>query len=50
MAFFLSLLLLGSLANAQMYITPDIYTPSNFFSKFNFTTDDDPTHGYVEYV
>jgi hypothetical protein len=48
MAFLLSLLALSSAANAQMYINPDIYSPSNFFSKFNFVTVDDPTNGYVE--
>lgn len=48
---FLSLLSsLGAVVNAQAYTNPDIYLPSNFFSKFNFFTDADPTHGYVEYV
>jgi hypothetical protein len=42
------LLSLVSSAAAQQYINPDLYTPTNFFSKFNFITSDDPTHGYVE--
>jgi hypothetical protein len=38
-----------SAVQAPMYNNPDYYTPSNFFSKFNFNPEDDPTHGYVDY-
>jgi len=41
---------LFSCAYGQLYINPDIYTPSNFFDKFNFATANDPTNGYVDYV
>lgn len=44
------ILTLFSSTSAQTYVSPDIYTPSSFFSRFNFVTEDDPTHGYVEYV
>jgi hypothetical protein len=49
-SFIISILALGSVANAQMYINPDIYDSTNFFSKFTFFTGSDPTHGFVEYV
>lgn len=32
------------------YTLVDDYTPSNFFSKFDFFTDSDPTNGFVDYV
>jgi hypothetical protein len=38
-----------SSTSAQTYVSPDIYTPSTFFSRFNFVTENDPTNGYVEY-
>jgi len=31
------------------YHIVDTYDSSNFFSEFTFDTDDDPTHGYVDY-
>jgi hypothetical protein len=43
------ILSLVSSGYAQTYVNPDIYTPATFFSRFNFDTADDPTHGYVEY-
>jgi hypothetical protein len=45
----LSLLSLISSSVAQLYVNPDIYDTTNFFSKFNFASGDDPTHGYVDY-
>jgi hypothetical protein len=45
----LSFLSLLSSSAAQLYINPDIYDTSNFFSKFNFAAGNDPTHGYVDY-
>ncbi|ETN37396.1 uncharacterized protein HMPREF1541_08387 [Cyphellophora europaea CBS 101466] len=46
-----SVLCLGlvSLSRAG-YILQDDYSPTNFFSQFDFFTADDPTHGYVNYV
>lgn len=44
----LSTLLTTSLTHAA-YTLKDDYTPSTFFSKFTFFTDDDPTHGFVDY-
>ncbi|PSK54774.1 hypothetical protein B9Z65_3863 [Elsinoe australis] len=35
---------------AQTYRLTESYTPSNFFSKFDFFTAADPTHGFVTYV
>ncbi len=32
------------------YALEDDYTPSNFFSMFQFFTDSDPTNGFVQYV
>lgn len=32
------------------YSLKDDYTADNFFEKFTFFTDDDPTHGYVDYI
>jgi len=32
------------------YTLQDDYTPSKFFDMFDFFTDADPTHGFVEYV
>ncbi|PNS17978.1 hypothetical protein CAC42_3937 [Sphaceloma murrayae] len=32
------------------WVLTDDYNPSNFFSKFSFWTDADPTHGHVDYV
>ncbi|KAI9792354.1 MAG: hypothetical protein M1835_007927 [Candelina submexicana] len=32
------------------YSLEDDYTPSEFFSKFSFFTENDPTHGFVKYV
>jgi hypothetical protein len=40
----------SSFAQTNLYINPDYYTPSNFFTKFTFQTVNDPTHGFVEYV
>ncbi|KAF4547677.1 putative glycosyl hydrolases family 16 protein 1 [Elsinoe fawcettii] len=37
-------------ALAQSYRLTDTYTPANFFSKFDFFTAPDPTHGFVTYV
>jgi len=41
-----------ALQSASSYtITPKVtYQGSNFFSQFNFESEDDPTHGYVNYV
>ncbi|KAI9826633.1 MAG: hypothetical protein M1832_006229 [Thelocarpon impressellum] len=32
------------------YVIHDDYTPSTFFDKFEFFTEPDPTHGFVDYV
>jgi beta-glucanase (GH16 family) len=32
------------------YTLQDTYAGSNFYDGFNFFTDPDPTHGFVEYV
>jgi len=32
------------------YTLTDNYVPNNFFNNFNFDTENDPTHGYVNYV
>ncbi|KAF1992133.1 glycoside hydrolase family 16 protein, partial [Aulographum hederae CBS 113979] len=32
------------------YVLEDDYSPSTFFDKFDFFTDEDPTHGFVKYV
>ncbi|KAK5941192.1 hypothetical protein PMZ80_006469 [Knufia obscura] len=32
------------------YTLKDDYSGSNFFSMFDFFTDEDPTHGYVDYI
>ncbi|KAF2669788.1 hypothetical protein BT63DRAFT_453973 [Microthyrium microscopicum] len=41
--------LISSSYASGLYINPDVYDSTNFFSKFNFFTDADPTHGYVDY-
>lgn len=43
------LALMVSATNAA-YRLADNYSPSNFGSSFDFFTDNDPTHGYVNYV
>ena len=35
-------------SSAQTYVLTDNYTPSNFFSKFNFFTGKDPNDGFVK--
>jgi hypothetical protein len=40
----------SSFAQTNLYINPDYYTPQNFFSRFTFETENDPTNGFVEYV
>ncbi|KKY19351.1 putative endo-beta [Diplodia seriata] len=35
---------------AQTYTLVDDYTPNNWFERFNFFTDGDPTNGHVQYV
>jgi len=45
-----SSLVLAPACLAQSYSLTDSYIPSNFFSKFDFFTGADPTHGYVDYV
>lgn len=37
-------------ASAPSYTLRDAYTPSNFFSSFDFATGPDPTHGFVNYL
>jgi hypothetical protein len=32
------------------YTLTDNFVPNNFFNNFNFDTENDPTHGYVNYV
>ncbi|KAF2146946.1 glycoside hydrolase family 16 protein [Aplosporella prunicola CBS 121167] len=32
------------------YVVQDDYSPENFFDKFGFFTNDDPTNGFVDYV
>jgi hypothetical protein len=34
--------------SAVFYTETDSYDPSNFFDRFTFITDDDPSGGYVE--
>jgi hypothetical protein len=52
--FLFSFWLLVSVASAAdsaasfSYMLQDSYTGSNFFSKFNFFADADPTHGFVQ--
>ncbi|KAM0250550.1 hypothetical protein ACHAQJ_008560 [Trichoderma viride] len=45
----LGALFAAGVANAQ-YSLDVTYDASNFFSSFDFFTDSDPTHGFVEYV
>jgi hypothetical protein len=40
---------LAASASAINYALVDSYTPSNFFSKFNFITGDDGTGGFANY-
>lgn len=47
--FSLGALLATGAANAQ-YSLSVTYDASNFFSSFDFFTDSDPTHGFVQYV
>ncbi|GME25382.1 endo-beta-glucanase [Neofusicoccum parvum] len=42
--------LLFSKAAAQTYTLVDDYSAQNWFDKFNFFTDGDPTNGFVQYV
>jgi hypothetical protein len=37
-------------AQEKFYALTDTYDATNFFDKFNFITDDDPSGGYVEYM
>ncbi|EED16874.1 endo-1,3(4)-beta-glucanase, putative [Talaromyces stipitatus ATCC 10500] len=47
----LELAALAGLSSAQTYSLVDNYpTGMDFFSKFSFFTDSDPTHGFVDYV
>jgi hypothetical protein len=41
---------LGNLTTKTGYTLTDNYVPNNFFNNFNFDTENDPTHGYVNYV
>jgi hypothetical protein len=43
------LVLLSSHASAN-YILKDSFKGKTFFDKFKFFTDNDPTHGYVDYI
>ncbi|KAK5200986.1 hypothetical protein LTR16_004218, partial [Cryomyces antarcticus] len=40
----------GGGGSGTNYSLVDNYTPSNFFSKFNFYSSYDPTYGHVQYV
>jgi hypothetical protein len=44
--------LLGLLAGAAkaQYVLDSFYDANNFFNEFSFFTEEDPTHGYVNYV
>ncbi|KAE9550050.1 hypothetical protein FO519_006751 [Halicephalobus sp. NKZ332] len=46
----LTILLLLVPVTYAAYNLVDNYLPGDFATKFNFFTDDDPTHGYVNYV
>jgi beta-glucanase (GH16 family) len=45
----LSFSTLSSVSAQVWYNNVDLYDSSNFFSRFQFATADDPTHGYVDY-
>ncbi|MDI1488190.1 MAG: hypothetical protein OHK93_007464 [Ramalina farinacea] len=49
-----STLLLGAAGLAPLtfagYTIQDDYSAANFFNMFTFDTEDDPTHGYVNYI
>jgi hypothetical protein len=38
----------AAVATAASYNLAEDYNGDNFFSKFNFFTDNDPNHGFVE--
>jgi len=44
------LLLLTTLVSGAVYNISDTYQGSAFLDQFDYFTDDDPTHGYVNYV
>ncbi|KAH0400191.1 glycoside hydrolase family 16 protein, partial [Aureobasidium melanogenum] len=46
----LALLPLTASAVSYSYSLQDTYAGSNFYDGFNFFTDSDPTHGFVQYV
>ena len=46
----LPLFVISGFANAAYTVLQESYTPSNFFSKFDFFTGQDPTHGFVRYL
>ncbi|KAH0341076.1 glycoside hydrolase family 16 protein, partial [Aureobasidium melanogenum] len=46
----LALLPLSASAVSYNYSLQDTYAGSNFYDGFNFFTDPDPTHGFVQYV
>ncbi|KAG9663609.1 glycoside hydrolase family 16 protein, partial [Aureobasidium melanogenum] len=46
----LALLPLTASAVSYSYSLQDTYAGSNFYEGFNFFTDSDPTHGFVQYV
>ncbi|CAD0091887.1 unnamed protein product [Aureobasidium mustum] len=46
----LALLPLTASAVSYSYSLQDTYAGSNFYDGFNFFTDPDPTHGFVQYV
>ena len=48
--FTLTILTIIIVATDATYQLVDSYLPSNFASKFDFITYDDPSHGYVNYV
>ncbi|EHK15433.1 glycoside hydrolase family 16 protein [Trichoderma virens Gv29-8] len=52
LALSLASLFAGRVAHAQYspYTLDITYDSTNFFSQFDFFTDSDPTHGFVEYV
>ena len=43
-------LFISRLASAAYTVLQESYTPSNFFSKFDFYTGPDPTRGFVRFV
>jgi hypothetical protein len=46
-----ALLLAAATSTAEgRYVVSNDYSGPNFFDNFDFWSDDDPTHGYVDYV